>query len=114
VLSGDPDEALEQAELLLKERYLSSYYDEVAIKGLRLAATDVLRQVVTPLQLERIRYALNDLVEGLDEHPDIDPGPSETEKDNVAASGAEQRLPKQPAPYPPGDRRLADASGGLI
>ena len=98
VLAGDPDEALEQAELLLKERSLSSYYDEVAIKGLRLAATDVLRQVVTPLQLDRIRDALTDLVEGLDEHPDADPGASETDKDVVGATGAEQRLPKQPAP----------------
>ena len=98
VLSGDSDEALEQAELLLKERSLSSYYDEIAIKGLRLAAIDVLRQVVTPLQLGRIRDALNDLVEGLDEHPDVDPAASETEKDIVVASGAEQRLPKQPAP----------------
>lgn len=33
VLAGDPDEALEQAELLLKERSLSSYYDEVALKA---------------------------------------------------------------------------------
>ena len=98
VLAGDPDEALEQAELLLKERSLSSYYDEVAIKGLRLAATDVLRQVVTPLQLDRIRDALADLVEGLDEHPDADPAASETDKDVVGATGAEQRLPKQPAP----------------
>jgi len=101
VLSGDPDEALEQAELLLKERSLSSYYDEVAIKGLRLAATDVLRQVVTPLQLDRIRDALADLVEGLDDHPDADPGASETDKDVVGATGAEQRLPMHPAPELP-------------
>ena len=40
MLAGDPDEALEQAELLLKERSLSSYYDEVALKGLQLAAND--------------------------------------------------------------------------
>jgi hypothetical protein len=98
VLSGDPDETLEQAELLLKERSLSSYYDEIAIKGLRLAAIDVVRQVVTPLQLDRIRDALNDLVEGLDEHPDADPAASETEKDIVVASGAEQGLPRQPTP----------------
>jgi predicted PurR-regulated permease PerM len=98
VLAGDPDEALEQAELLLKERSLSSYYDEVALKGLQLAATDVLRGVVTPLQLDCIRDAVNDLIEGLDEHPDTDPGSSETEKDIVSASGAEQRLPKQSAP----------------
>ena len=30
ILADDPDEALDQAELLLKEQSLSSYYDEVA------------------------------------------------------------------------------------
>jgi hypothetical protein len=46
----------------------------------------------------RIRDALADLVEGLDEHPDADPGASETENDVAGATGAEQRLPKHPAP----------------
>ncbi|CAA9350933.1 MAG: UPF0118 membrane protein Mext_3812, partial [uncultured Microvirga sp.] len=35
MLAGDPDEAMEHAELLLKERSLSSYYDEVSLKGLQ-------------------------------------------------------------------------------
>ena len=43
MLAGDPDEALEQAELLLRDRPLSSYYDEVALKGLQLAANDAVR-----------------------------------------------------------------------
>ena len=33
MLAGDPDEALESAELLLKERSLTSYYDEVGVAG---------------------------------------------------------------------------------
>ena len=36
MLAGDPTEATEKAEEFLKERSLSSYYDEVAIKGLLL------------------------------------------------------------------------------
>ena len=112
VLAGDPDEALEQAELLLKERSLSSYYDEVALKGLQLAATDVLRGVVTPLQLDCIRDAVNDLIEGLDDRPDTDPGSSETEKDIVSASGAEQRLPKQSAPNLRFRRRMSGRRNG--
>ena len=52
LLAGDPDEALDQAEQLLKERSLCSYYDEVVIPGLRLAATDVDRAVLGPTQLE--------------------------------------------------------------
>ena len=35
-------------EAMLKERSLSSYYDEVALKGLQLAANDYARGVVTP------------------------------------------------------------------
>jgi predicted PurR-regulated permease PerM len=38
MLAGDPTEATEKAEEFLKERSLSSYYDDVAIKGLQLAA----------------------------------------------------------------------------
>ena len=48
MLAGDPDEALEHAEQLLKERSLSSYYDEVALKGLQLAANDAARGVARP------------------------------------------------------------------
>jgi predicted PurR-regulated permease PerM len=40
MLAGDPTEASEKAEEFLKERSLSSYYDEVALKGLQLAQVD--------------------------------------------------------------------------
>ncbi len=43
MLADNSDEAQSQAELLLKERSLSSYYDEVVLKGLRLAAADAQR-----------------------------------------------------------------------
>ena len=47
ILAGDPDEARAQAELLLKDHSLSSYYDQVALKGLQLAAADSARGVLT-------------------------------------------------------------------
>ncbi|CAB3695381.1 AI-2E family transporter [Paraburkholderia rhynchosiae] len=72
-LAGDPDEAIEQAELLLRERSLSAYYDEVTIKGLQLAANDVIRGSVTAAQLARIESTTNDLVDGLDAYPDEEP-----------------------------------------
>jgi predicted PurR-regulated permease PerM len=72
-LAGDPDEALEQAEALLRERSLSAYYDEVVLKGLQLAADDVLRGRVTAPQLSRIEAATNDLVDGLDGFTDDEP-----------------------------------------
>jgi predicted PurR-regulated permease PerM len=80
-LAGDPDEAIAQAEILLKDRSLCAYYDDVTIKGLQLAATDVQRGSVTTAQLARIEATTNDLIESLDGYPDIDPSP-ETPEDN--------------------------------
>jgi predicted PurR-regulated permease PerM len=72
-LAGDPDEALAQAEVLLRERSLCAYYDEVALKGLQLAANDVQRGGVSAAQLARIESTTNDLVEGLDSYADHEP-----------------------------------------
>ncbi len=46
MLAEDPDEALEQAEVYLKERSLIHYYDDVAQPGLILAAQDAGRRVL--------------------------------------------------------------------
>lgn len=85
MLAGDPDEVREVAEAMLKARSLSSYYDEVALKGLQLAANDFARGVVTPAQLENIRASARSLVEDFEDHPDAEPArddkavnPSET------------------------------------
>ncbi|QGY00890.1 AI-2E family transporter [Methylobacterium mesophilicum SR1.6/6] len=85
MLAGDPDEVREVAEAMLKERSLSSYYDEVALKGLQLAANDFARGVVTPAQLENIRASARSLVEDFEDHADAEPArddkavnPSET------------------------------------
>jgi len=85
-LAGDPDEAIEQAEGLLRERSLSAYYDEVAIKGLQLATIDVVRGSVTTAQLARIEATTNDLVDGLDSYDDIEPAPPVVEE-NWSAVG---------------------------
>ncbi|MHC2109142.1 AI-2E family transporter [Methylobacterium sp. CM6246] len=85
MLAGDPDEVRDLAEAMLKERSLSSYYDEVALKGLQLAANDFARGVVTPAHLENIRASSRSLVEDFEEHDDVEPtggdkavNPSET------------------------------------
>ncbi len=118
-LAGDPDEALEQAELLLRERSLSSYYDEVALKGLQLAANDVLRGVVTAAQLARIEATTNDLVEGLDSFVDIDPVPAEANGHEFALAPyvGEQGVPRQPTPYGPSpsiENLTARSAEGLV
>lgn len=58
MLAGDADEALDQAEALLKERELEDYYDEVAVPGLQLASNDSLRGVLTPEQLRGIMESI--------------------------------------------------------
>jgi hypothetical protein len=98
MLANDPDEVLDQAELLLKERSLASYYDEVALKGLQLAANDVQRGVLNNEQLERIREAVKQIVIDLDHHDDQDPHPDAEQTEVSAPSTAEQDLPKRAPP----------------
>ncbi len=114
MLAGDPDEAIDYAELLLKERSLSSYYDEVALKGLQLAAHDVTRGVLAPEQLERIKDAIASLVEDLDDHDDVDPAPDEADDGPAAPPRAERALPVEPAPTaePPEPDALPEAWRG--
>src|SRR5438067_1023222 len=61
MLANDPDEALDQAELLLKERSLTAYYDEIALKGLQLAVNDAQRGVLTADQVERTNNSIRSL-----------------------------------------------------
>ena len=98
MLAEDPDEALAQAELLLKDRSLSSYYDSVALRGLELAAIDVARGLLTPNRLERVREAVTSVVDDLASHDDVDPPPPKALEGPSAPSLAEQAVPTQPAP----------------
>ena len=97
VLAGDPDEVQEHAEELLKEMSLSSYYDEVALKGLELAARDLARGVLTRPQVERIKEAVTTLVTELADYDDVDPGTAPLAKQSSDRSAARD-LPKHPAP----------------
>jgi hypothetical protein len=87
----------EHAEELLKEMSLSSYYDEVALKGLELAARDLARGVLTHPQVERIKDAVMTLITELADYDDVDPGTAPLAKASPDRSAA-QDLPKHPAP----------------
>ncbi|KAA5611922.1 AI-2E family transporter [Rhodovastum atsumiense] len=97
MLADDPDEALDQAELLLRERSLASYYDEVALKGLHLAVGDAQRGVLGPAQMDRVREAVRSLVDDLEGHDDSDPRPEAPIADPMPPSAAERALPSSPA-----------------
>jgi predicted PurR-regulated permease PerM len=104
ILAGDPDEARAQAELLLKDHSLSSYYDQVALKGLQLAAADSARGVLTGSRIERVSESIASLVEDLDEYDDRDPSLLDNDHAVTAPTRAEQDLPTQAAteePIPP-------------
>ena len=100
MLAGDTDEALSQAETLLKDRSLTSYYDEVALQGLRLAANDASRGVLPQDRLERLRNAafalVNDLSGMADEDPPPKPAPT-----TANAEAAETPKPAEAAPDVP-------------
>ena len=98
ILAGDADEALDQAEALLRDRALSSYYDEVALKGLQLAANDALRGVLTADQLRNIQDAIDGVVVDLAEHGDADVPKSKSEAANAPIAQPATIPPVLPAP----------------
>src|SRR6202047_1181678 len=70
MLAGDPDEAAHQAEAFLKDRSLSVYYDEVAIKGLALAQLDVNRGALDHAHRVGIKEAVEWVIDDLSDHDD--------------------------------------------
>ena len=70
MLAGDPTEASEKAEEFLKERSLSSYYDEVALKGLQLAQVDAERGTLDSVRLTKIRDAISEFANNISELDD--------------------------------------------
>ena len=105
MLAGDPDEVRDQAEILLKELSLTSYYDEVVLNGLRLAVIDTERGVLTPVQLARIKVSIQSLIEDLDDHVSNQPPPAETGKATPTPS-------LTGAPALDGEGPIAAGSGG--
>ena len=89
MLAGDPTEAAEKAEEFLKERSLSSYYDEVALKGLQLAQADTERGALDPERLTKIRDAVAEFASDLSDQDDRPPPKVRSTTDPEAASAVE-------------------------
>jgi len=70
ILADDPDEAAHQAEAFLKDKPLSVYYDEVAIRGLALAQHDVNRGALDHAHRVRIKEAVEWVIDDLSDHDD--------------------------------------------
>ncbi len=92
MLAEDPDEALEQAEQILKERSLTTYYDEVALPGLMLAARDAGRGVLTSDNIQAIRSGVEALIADLAGTPDVEPQDGRGRRQHPRASRTKPQL----------------------
>lgn len=114
ILAGDPDEARAQAELLLKDHSLSAYYDEVALKGLQLAAADCARGVLAGSGIERVKESIGSLMDDLADYDDTDPSLLDTDRAVTGPTRAEQDLPTEAATAerPPDQAQLSPSWRG--
>jgi predicted PurR-regulated permease PerM len=97
MLAGDPTEAAEKAEEFLKERSLSSYYDEVALKGLQLAQADAERGALDHERLTKIRETVREFTNDLSDQDDRAP-PKVSSTTDAEATSAVESVAKD-APY---------------
>lgn len=81
MLADAPEEALEQADVLLKDRTLTAYYDEVVLNGLKLAAADARRGAIDTPRTERLVRSMLSLIDDLSEHDDAPRPGGGTERD---------------------------------
>ena len=70
MLARDPVEAAEQAQAFLREKPLSTFYDEVLLEGLHLAHRDAERGLLDDERTSRIRDAVAEIIDDLSGHQD--------------------------------------------
>ena len=97
MLAGDPTEASDKAEEFLKERSLTSYYDEVALKGLQLAQADAERGALDQERLTKIRDAAIEFANNLTDQDDR-PAPKVRSTSDAEATSAVESVAED-APY---------------
>lgn len=81
ILAGDPAEAADKAEQVLKERSLSAYYETVALEGLRLASADCIRGVLDDARMAGILETVREVIDDLADHDDRKPLDGKTQTD---------------------------------
>jgi predicted PurR-regulated permease PerM len=89
MLAGDPTEAAGKAEEFLKEKSLSSYFDEVALKGLQLAQVDAKRGTLDQTRMTKIRDAVIEFASDLSTQDDVTPEVASPTMDAEAAAAVE-------------------------
>ena len=89
MLAGDPIEAAGKAEEFLKEKSLSSYFDEVALRGLQLAQADARRGALDQVRMSKIRDAVAEFASDLSTEDDLIPDVTSPTTDAEAAAAVE-------------------------
>jgi predicted PurR-regulated permease PerM len=89
MLAGDPTEAAGKAEEFLKEKSLSSYFDEVALRGLLLAQADAKRGALDQTRMIKIREAVTEFASDLSTQDDSIPDVTSPTIDAEAAAAVE-------------------------
>ncbi|MBB4186240.1 putative PurR-regulated permease PerM [Sinorhizobium terangae] len=108
LLAGDPDEATDNAEEMLEEKYLVEFYDSVAIPALLLAERDRARKAMTDAQLEQVAESGHVLVANLQEIASEE----EEEEEDDNADGPDEEDEAGGFELPDGDGKSVLCIGG--
>ncbi len=115
LLSGDPDEAADQATSKLKEVPLEEFYDRVAIEALKKAVDDEEAGRLEDQRVEQIHQTTISFLETLEDvglgQP---PGDEQTKAAAPAQAASKSRPPASPAVLCIGVRTLLDQSASAI
>lgn len=98
ILAGDAEEAQDHAEIILKERSLGTYYDEIVVKAMQLAASDAEQGIIDRDQLEQVSQTIKALILGLDSYQDARPSPTKSEAITPEYRRDGPALPPEPDP----------------
>lgn len=101
MLAGDPIEATEQAQSLLKERTLTEYYEQILMGALRLAWADSQRGRLDQPATQRIRNTVSEVVEDLESHTDSRNAPLEGASPAGNLTQLEESVSAEVSPLPP-------------
>ena len=96
MLAGDPAEVVEKAEEFLKEKPLSAYYDDVALKGLKLAQRDVAQARLDPSRVDKIKDTVGELIDNLADYEDRAPETGKTRGPRSVGGGGNRRPNQAP------------------
>ncbi|WP_018237250.1 AI-2E family transporter [Ensifer sp. BR816] len=110
LLAGDPDEATDNAEEMLEEKYLVEFYDTVAIPALLLAEHDRTRGALSEPQVAQIAQSARTLVANLEEIAAEEE--EEDEEDEAGENNGEGDDPSDDYDLPLGDGKAVLCIGG--